>query len=143
MREGKRIQNSNLIEGILWYADDSYTDNWTGAHPGDGFLGVVDANVNTDLQWNIFNGSPVQASTRYHLADAAFGLDATSGLNLIYPTQTLNYASQRGVRLFDDSNSFSNPFMPDAGRNLTSHGLKVTVNAQSADKSIGSIVIYK
>lgn len=128
---------------VVWYVDDSYTDNWTGDHPGDGFLGVVDANVNSDLQWNIFNGSPVQASTRYHLADAAFGLDATSGLNLIYPTQTLNYASQRGVRLFDDSNSYSNGFMPDAGRNLTSHGIKVLVNAQSADKSVGSIVIYK
>lgn len=128
---------------VVWYADDSYTDNWTGDHPGDGFLGVVDAHANTDLQWNILNGSPVQASTRYHLADAAFGLDKTSGLNLIYPTQTLNYASQQGVRLFDDSKSYSNSFMPDAGRNLQSYGLKITVNGQAADKSVGSIVIYK
>jgi immune inhibitor A len=128
---------------VMWYADDTYTDNWTGAHPGDGFLGVVDAHVNTDLQWNITGSDPVQASTRYHLADAAFGLDSTSELNLLYPDQTLNYASQRGVRLFDDSNSFSNPFMPDAGRNLDSYGLKFTVNAQAADKSVGSVVIYK
>lgn len=128
---------------VVWYVDDSYTDNWTGDHPGDGFLGVVDANVNTDLQWNILNGNPVQASTRYHLADAAFSFDDTTGLNLIYPTQTLNYASQKGIRLFDDSNSFNNTFMPDAGRNLTSYGLKVLVNGQATDKSVGSIVIYK
>jgi immune inhibitor A len=128
---------------VVWYADDSYTDNWTGAHPGDGFLGVVDAHADTDLQWNIFDANPAQASTRYHLADAAFGLDKTSGLNLVYPTQTLEYASQRGVRLFDDSKSYSNSFMPDAGRNLQSYGLKTTVNGQAADKSVGSIVIYK
>ncbi|HLG27959.1 MAG TPA: peptidase M6, partial [Paenisporosarcina sp.] len=128
---------------VMWYADDSYTDNWTGAHPGDGFLGVVDAHTNSNLLWNITDSSPVQASTRYHLADAAFGLNKTSGLNLIYPTQTLNYASQQGVRLFDDTKSFSNKFMPDAGRNLESYGLKVIVSNQATDKSVGSIVIYK
>lgn len=141
----KRGQSLMSYDGglVVWYVDDSYTDNWTGLHPGDGFLGVVDSHVNTDLQWNILNGSPIQASTRYHLADAAFGLNNTSGLNLIYPTQTLNYASQKGVRLFDDSKSFSNSFMPDAGRNVQNYGLKVTVNGQAADKSVGSIVIYK
>ena len=121
----------------------AYTDNWTGVHPGDGFLGVVDAHTNTDLTWNITDGAPVQASSRYHLADAAFGLNTTSGLNLIYPTQTLNYASQQGVRLFDDANSYNNSFMPDAGRDLQSYGLKMTVNGQATDKSVGSIVIYK
>lgn len=90
-----------------------------------------------------FNGDLIAASTRYHLADAAFGLDATSGLNLTYPTQSLTYASQKGVHLFDDTNSFNNTFLPDAGRSLTSYGLKVMVNGQSADKSVGSIVIYK
>lgn len=128
---------------VVWYVDDSYTDNWTGVHPGDGFLGVVDAHTNTDLKWNIKDGTPVQASSRYHLADAAFGLNKTSGLNLIYPTQTLNYASQQGVRLFDDANSYNNSFMPHAGRDLQSFGLKITVNGQAADKSVGSIVIYK
>ena len=28
---------------LLWYRDMSYTDNWTGVHPGAGFLLVVDA----------------------------------------------------------------------------------------------------
>ncbi len=129
---------------VVWYVDDSYTDNWTGIHPGDGFLGVVDAHLNTDLQWDFTDGSaPAQASTRYHIADAAFGLNPTSGLDLLYPTQTLSLSSQPAVSLFNDSNSFMNTFMPDAGRNLGNLGLKVRVNGQATDKSVGSIVIYK
>ena len=28
---------------VVWYADHSFTDNWVGVHPGEGFLGVVDS----------------------------------------------------------------------------------------------------
>ena len=28
---------------VVWYADDSFKDNWVGEHPGEGFLGVVDS----------------------------------------------------------------------------------------------------
>jgi immune inhibitor A len=128
---------------VVWYVDPTYTDNWTGAHPGEGFLGVVDAHVNTDLQWDVFGKEPVQASTRYHIADAAFGLNPTSGLDLIYPTQSLSLASQPAVSLFDDSKSYENPYMDDAGRKTENFGLKVRVNGQAKDKSVGSIVIYK
>jgi immune inhibitor A len=129
---------------VVWYVDDSYTENWTGLHPGDGYLGVVDAHVSTDLQWLLANGTKAQASTRYHIADAAFGLNKTSGLNLNYPeVQSLVSPSLPAVSLFDDSKSFANPFMPDAGRNLAKYGLKVRVNGQAKDKSVGSIVIYK
>ncbi|PLT30779.1 immune inhibitor A domain-containing protein [Peribacillus deserti] len=130
---------------VVWYADDSFTENWTGIHPGDGYLGVVDSHPNTNLLWDMANGSPaVQASTRYHIADAAFGLNPTTGLNVNYPgVQTLTLTSQPAVSLFDDSNSFANTFMPDAGRKLGKYGLKVRVNGQAKDKSVGSIVVYK
>lgn len=129
---------------VVWYVDPTFTDNWTGIHPGEGFIGVVDAHPNTSLEWSFLDGSaPAQASTRYHIADAAFGLNPTSGLDLIYPTQTLGLASQPAVSLFNDSNSFLNPFMDDAGRNIGNYGLKVRVNGQAKDKSVGSIVIYK
>jgi len=124
---------------VVWYVDDSYTDNWTGIHPGDGFLGVVDAHLGKDIK--LSNG--IEASTRFHIADAAFGLDPTTGLDISYPTYSILFPSQSAVSLFDDSNSFKNTFMLDAGRNLTSYGLKVRVNGQSKDKSVGSIVIYK
>jgi immune inhibitor A len=128
---------------VVWYVDPTFTDNWTGVHPGEGFLGVVDAHPETSLVWDMVQGEDVQASSRYHIADAAFGLNPTSGLDLIYPTQTLNLDSQERVTLFDDSNSFLNTFMPDAGRNIGNYGLKVRVNGQAKDKSVGSIVIYR
>ena len=124
---------------VVWYVDGAYTDNWTGVHPGDGFLGVVDAHDDTDLKWNI----GVEASSRYHVADAAFNFLPTSGMNLIYPTQTLKLASQAGIPLFNDSHDYNNLFMPDAGRNITNYGLKILVNDQAKDKSVGSIVLFK
>ncbi|WP_423409211.1 immune inhibitor A domain-containing protein [Heyndrickxia sp. MSNUG] len=141
----KRGQSLMSYDGglVVWYVDPTFTDNWTGVHPGEGFLGVVDAHPETSLVWDINNGDDMQASSRYHIADAAFGLNPTSGLDLIYPTQTLNLDSQERVTLFDDSNNFLNTFMPDAGRKIGNYGLKVRVNGQATDKSVGSIVIYK
>ncbi|KEO84580.1 immune inhibitor A domain-containing protein [Tumebacillus flagellatus] len=125
---------------VVWYVDDSYTDNWTGTHPGKGFLGVVDAHLGQNMVWS----TGATASTRYQIADAAFGLAPTSGLNLNYPgVQTLTYPSLPGESLFDDSKSFANPFMPDAGRDLTSYGLKVRVNGAAGNKSVGAVVLYK
>ncbi|MGG3468935.1 immune inhibitor A domain-containing protein [Neobacillus pocheonensis] len=130
---------------VVWYVDDSYTENWTGIHPGNGFLGVVDAHDDTNLLWNYANGAtPVEANTRYHLTDAAFGLNPTSAINLNYPgVQTLTAPSQDAVSLFDDSKDYNNTFLPDAGRDIKHYGLKVRVNGQAKDKSVGSIVIYK
>jgi immune inhibitor A len=142
----KRGQSLLSYDGglVVWYVDDSFTDNWTGDHPGKGFLGVVDAHLGQDLQFLLSNGKTAEASTRFHIADAAFGLDPTSGLNVVYPdVQTLVAPSQNAVSLFNDSNSFLNTFMPDAGRDLGNFGLKVRVNGQSKDKSVGSVVIYK
>ena len=124
---------------VVWYVDDSFTENWTGVHPGDGFLGVVDAHNNTDLLWS----TGVEASSRYHVADAAFGLNPTSGLNLVYPGQTLTLPGQKGISQFNDSNDFNNPFLPDAGRNIGHYGLKVNVTDQSKDGSVGAVLIYK
>jgi immune inhibitor A len=124
---------------VVWYVDDSFTDNWTGTHPGDGFLGVVDAHLGTSIKLS----TGAEAISRFQVADAAFGLNPTSGLNIMYPTYSINFPSQQAVSLFNDNNSFLNTFMPDAGRNIGNYGLKVRVNGQSKDKSVGSIVIYK
>ncbi|XJZ25653.1 immune inhibitor A domain-containing protein [Bacillota bacterium Lsc_1132] len=124
---------------VVWYVDDSYTDNWTGIHPGEGFLGVVDSHPATDLKWS----TGEEATTRFHIADAAFGLNPTSGLNLDYGYMTLFEPSQKPVSLFNDSISYLNPFMPDAGRDIGKYGLKIRVNGQSKDHSVGSVIIYK
>ncbi|MEG9296018.1 immune inhibitor A domain-containing protein [Mangrovibacillus sp. Mu-81] len=124
---------------VVWYVDDSFTDNWTGIHPGDGFLGVVDAHDDTELLWS--DGAP--ASSRYHVADAAFNFMPTSGMNLVYPDMSLTLASQRGIPLFNDRKDYNNEFLPDAGRNLTKYGLKVLVTDQAKDKSVGSVRLSK
>ena len=126
---------------VIWYADTSYSDNWVGIHPGNGFLGVVDA----DQHANTWNDNSV-ASTRYQVHDAAFSIDKTnketldllSGYNLLLRD---NF-TQRNP-LFDDSSDYSNGAIPDAGRAISSYGLKVRVVSQSEDKSVGKVLLYR
>ncbi|WP_226668023.1 immune inhibitor A domain-containing protein [Microbulbifer aggregans] len=126
---------------VIWYADTSYSDNWVGIHPGNGFLGVVDA----DQHANKWNDNSV-ASTRYQVHDAAFSidkankatLDLLNGYNLLLRD---NYTKRNP--LFDDSNDFSNGAIPDAGRAISTYGLKVRVVSQSDDKSVGKVLIYR
>ncbi|WP_068546780.1 immune inhibitor A domain-containing protein [Thalassotalea crassostreae] len=134
-------ENMKYDEGLLiWYVDDNYTDNWVGVHPGDGFLGVVDA----DRHSNIWSDKGV-ASTRYQIHDAAFGLDKSEKMFLDLSdygfTLRDNFTKRNPV--FDDSASFISSDIPDAGRALTSYGLKIRVTSQSKDKSVGQILLYK
>ncbi len=124
---------------VIWYVDPSFTDNWVGLHPGDGFLGVVDAHTQENLKWS----TGINAGTAYHIRDAAFGLNPTSALNLVYPDRTMYAQSKLPQPLFDDSKSYMNNNVPDAGRNLISYGVKVLVTGQSPDKSVGAIRIFK
>jgi immune inhibitor A len=126
---------------VVWYVDESYDNNWTGDHPGDGFLGVVDADQHT----NYWSDKAVGA-TRYQLNDAAFSLQKSSKMFLDYTdllgtTLKDNY-TQRNP-LFDDSASYINPGMVDAGRNISTYGLKFRVVGESADSTVGKVLIFK
>jgi len=130
---------------VIWYVDESYDNNWTGVHPGDGFLGVVDADQHTN-SWASGLGF---GSTRYQLHDAAFSLKKSSPMYLDY-----RYVSGYGNMfmidndtqvnpLFDDSRSYITPLVPDSGRNVPNYGLKIRVTGASKDNSVGKILIYK
>jgi immune inhibitor A len=124
---------------LVWYVDNSYDNNWTGLHPGDGFLGVVDADQHT----NYWSDGTV-GSTRYQVHDAAFGLEKSEKMFLNYPglfTMKDNYTKRNP--LFDDSADYSNPGLVDAGRNVPNYGLKFRVVGQSADGSVGKVLIFK
>ncbi|WP_444921102.1 immune inhibitor A domain-containing protein [Microbulbifer sp. CnH-101-G] len=129
-------------EGLLvWYADTSQDNNWVGIHPGDGFLGVVDADQQV-LKWS----DDSVASTRYQIHDATFGVDWAQQLNLDLLEEygiTMTDIHNRPHRVFSDRRSFSSDEIPDAGRAITPYGLKVRVIAQSRDKSVGKIFITK
>lgn len=126
---------------VVWYVDESYDNNWTGMHPGDGFLGVVDADQNT-LYWS----DKAVASTRYQVHDAAFSLDKSEKMSLDY-TELLGITmkdnfTQRSP-LFDDSEDYTNPGHVDAGRNIPNYGLKFRVTGQSTDGTVGKVLIFK
>ena len=128
---------------VVWYADELYTDNWTGpvengGHPGHGFISVLDANQ-TLLKWS--DGSI--ATTRYQLHDAAFSLRANQAMNLVYPTRTLTDNVTGAKPIFNDGNSFFTNELPDAGVLIQKLGLKVYVTSQSFDNSVGKITIKK
>jgi len=126
---------------LVWYVDNSYDNNWTGAHPGEGFLGIVDA----DQRGNEWSDKSI-GSTRYQIHDAAFSTEKSSKMFLDYTdllgvTMKDNYTKANA--LFDDSNDYSNPDLVDAGRNISNYGLKIRVVGKSKDNSVGKILLFK
>ncbi len=126
---------------VVWYVDNAYSENWTGLHPGDGFLGVVDADQHT----NYWSDGAV-GSTRYQVHDAAFNLEQSDSMFLDYTdllgmTLKDNYTARNP--LFDDSLDYSNAGLVDAGRNVPEYGMKFRVTGQSADGTVGKVLLYK
>ncbi|MBM7585059.1 immune inhibitor A [Bacillus pakistanensis] len=126
---------------VVWYVDNTYSENWTGIHPGNGFLGVVDADQGK-LSWS--DGSV--ASTRYQVHDAAFSLEKSEKMFLDYSELlgiTMKDNKTNNHPLFDDSKNYRNDQLPDAGRNVPNYGLKFRVTGESPDRSVGKVLIYK
>ncbi len=128
---------------VVWYADSAYTDNWVGVHPGHGFLGVVDSHPEAIV--GTLNGKPtVKSSTRFQIADAAFSFDKTPAWKVVSPTRgTFTYDGLAGVPKFDDSKTYINQQIPDAGRILPKLGLKFEVVGQADDNSAGAVRLYR
>ncbi|MEI4801661.1 immune inhibitor A domain-containing protein [Bacillus sp. FJAT-51639] len=134
------VYNTGLV---VWYADQSFTDNWVGVHPGEGFLGVVDSHP--DAIVGTLNGQPtVKSSTRYQIADAAFSFDQTPAWKINSPSRgVFDYKGLPGVAKFDDSKVYMNNLIPDAGRKVPNLGLKFEVVGQADDKSAGAVWIHR
>lgn len=128
---------------VVWYADDSYLDNWVGIHPGQGFLGVVDSHADA-LIFQKDGQDSVAQTTRYQVADAAFSLDKTPSWYINNPTRgEYNYKGLKGVEEFSDSKSYMNTQIPDAGRLVPNYGLKFRVVGEAKDNSAGLVWIHK
>ena len=128
---------------VVWYADSSFTDNWVGVHPGEGFLGVVDSHPEAIV--GTLKGKPVVAgSTRYQIADAAFSFDKAPAWLIDSPSRGLyDYKGLSGVTKFDDSKSYINQLIPDAGKLLPNNGLKIQVIGEAKDNSAGAVWIHR
>ncbi|PEA54663.1 peptidase M6 [Bacillus pseudomycoides] len=127
---------------VVWYADDSFTDNWTGKHPGEGFLGVVDSHPEAIV--GTVDGKPAVGNTKFQVADAAFSFDQTPAWKVSSDTRgVFDYKGLPGVPTFDDSKTYSNSAIPDAGRNVPKLGLKFQVVGQAEDHSAGAVWIHR
>ncbi len=128
---------------VVWYVDNKYNDNWVGDHPGDGFLGVVDAHQKA-ARWSD-DGSLV--ATAYQIQDAAFSLNPTDEMFLDYSevfglepgTAGMALASQPAVPQFSDYNDYTTPELIYSGRNVPKYGLEFTVLEQADDMSMAKI----
>lgn len=125
---------------VVWYVDESYTDNWVGLHPGEGFVGVVDADQNV-LVWS----DNTVASTGYQIHDASFKMTPSEPMFLDLTDTTVNATLTdnitTAVPLFNDSFTYITTEIPDAGKILPNFGLKINVVAQSDDMSTATITV--
>jgi immune inhibitor A len=126
---------------VLWYVDDSYTDNWTGTHPGNGFLGVVDADQNNITYTEGMRA--YYASNLFQMKDAAFNKNAQKGFTITSGTRTTTDKNLLAYPSFTDATSYLNSTLPYVGRNIPKLGLKIDITTQAADNSTASITVRK
>jgi immune inhibitor A len=115
----KGLLSDNYVPGVVvWFADSQFSGqsgNQSSAHPGQGMIGVVDANQ--VLQ----NGG----SSAIQVRDAAFGLQSQASA------------------VFDDSVDYSAPLQAESGIVLPNHGLTIEVISQADDNTTATIRISK
>jgi immune inhibitor A len=126
---------------VLWYVDDYYTENWTGSHPGNGFLGVVDADQNnityTEGRWAYY------ADNLFQMKDAAFSKNAQTGFNLTAGTRLYSDKNLLAYPAFTDATNYLNSSLPYVGRNIPKLGLKIDITTQATDNSTATIAVRK
>ena len=129
---------------VVWYGDDTFTDNWTGIHPGEGFLSVVDAHPEAII--GTLKGQPsINQSVRYQVADAAFSLDKAPAWYIDSPSRGIyDYKGLPGVIEFDSTKTYINTVIPDAGVKVPAqYPLKFQVIGEAKDNSAGAVWIHK
>ncbi|WP_284036373.1 immune inhibitor A domain-containing protein [Neobacillus sp. 114] len=129
---------------VVWYGDDTFTDNWGGVHPGEGFLSVVDSHPEA-LIFNLKGKDSIAQTTRYQVADAAFSLDQAPAWSVSSPTRGIyDYKGLPGVTEFDSTKAYINNVIPDAGVKVPAqYPIKVQVIGEAKDNSAGAVWLHK
>jgi immune inhibitor A len=99
---------------LIWYWDESFSDNSVGDHPGGGLLLPVDAHPSHE-HWA--NGQYMRQ--RIQSYDSTFGLERTDRITLHLNSEPTTIRSKPAVRLFDDVRSW---WSGDDGHSAASHG---------------------
>ncbi|MGB7606182.1 MAG: immune inhibitor A domain-containing protein [Lutisporaceae bacterium] len=134
---------------VIWYVNDYYTDNWTGVHPGEMYLGIVDADQSNNMWvWDDSSLASFPASGRYQMNDAAFSknTETTFAATYIIPgvgSRTVSDINLDKEHIFFDGEDYSNPELNTLGINLPNYGLKIQITQQENDNSGAEIIIKK
>ncbi|MFT5757882.1 MAG: immune inhibitor A [Alteromonadaceae bacterium] len=124
----KFLSRVNYDPGVLlWYRNDAFTNNDVTDHPGDVFIGVVDADQNA-----IKLGEQVR-DTSWQIRDAAFSFFDQSIIN--------GDSHLTASTLFDDKNDYSAPYQPESGLTLPTLGLTLQVSDQSTDSTTATVLL--
>ena len=127
---------------VLWYVDDYYNDNWTGTHPGDGFLGIVDADQNNIIWQSGARG--YYADNLFQMKDSSFSKKTQTGFTITSSQNgTAKDSNLSAYPSFTDATNYLNSSLPYVGRNIPHVGLKIDVSNQASDNSTATIVIKK
>ncbi|MCL4562544.1 MAG: immune inhibitor A [Chloroflexi bacterium] len=120
---------------LLWYRDMTYTDNWTGVHPGGGFLLVVDSHDTPMLRPPYPHYGALPWSSRVQTYDATFSFNRPATITLHYWDGVRTYRSSNAVPNFNDAFSYWNQKVSNASVKTPSYGLLFRVLGQAADGS--------
>jgi immune inhibitor A len=128
---------------LLWYRDMSYTDNWTGVHPGHGFLLVVDAHSQAMMRPPYLNtklgGGALPWNSRVQTYDSTFSLKKAYAALLGYWGVVRNYAGLSAVPNFDDGHSYWDMKAPANSVITPNLGVLFRVVGQAQDGSAAVI----
>lgn len=120
---------------LLWYRDLTYTDNWTGVHPGGGFLLVVDAHKQTLYRPSLPKTGSIAWSSRVQSYDATFSLHKIADMTLGYWGIIRKYMGLSPIPNFDDSLTYWSSRAPTSGVITPTYGLIFRVAGEANDGS--------
>ncbi len=107
---------------MVWYRDTAFTDNWVGEHPGQVFLGVVDAHPRP-----LFDYEDNDLRTRLQLHDAGFGKYWIRPKTFYLNEERYRTDWMYPSRYFSDSRTYWYADAPSSGIKVPEYGLKFRV----------------
>lgn len=135
---------------LLFYRDMTFTDNWTGAHPGGGFMLVVDAHPNAIMRppytyfaqthqggYNVI----LPWNTRIQSYDATFDTVKAPSMWLSYWNKLRHYVGLNAVPNFNDSMSYWNKKAPAASVITPTYGVLFNITGVAQDSSAAAISV--
>jgi immune inhibitor A len=130
---------------LVWYRDGAYAegDNWTGVHPGAGFLLPVDAHPNPLVTPPIPGTGHLLWNTRVQTYDSAFSLNRAGDITLNLYDVSKTYQGESAVPNFDDKWSYWTPQHPYNSVLTPPYGLVFRVAGQASDGSAVVIGVGK